>query len=94
MATTEVNADSSAPAADANAAQRTECMIHLRFNPDGTVSEIGERPQGVKAHDWFKYLSQHTQNSYQALSGGRGLFRLPRTEVDALKAACAAESTS
>jgi len=73
---------------------RTDCMIHLRFFPDGTVAEIGERPSEVKPHDWFKYLSRHTRNAYQALSGGRGLFRLPRTEVDALKAACAAETSS
>ncbi|WP_434101711.1 RNA polymerase sigma factor sigma-70 region 4 domain-containing protein [Methylocaldum gracile] len=75
-------------------AQRTECVIHLRFFPDGTVAEIGERPSGVEPHDWYKYLCNNTQNSYQALSGGRGLFRLLRTEVDALKASCAAGMTS
>jgi hypothetical protein len=74
--------------------QGVECVIHLRFFPDGTVAEIGERPPGVKAQDWFKYLTQHTSNRYQALSGGRGLFRLPRPEVAALKAACAAEHAS
>ncbi|WP_434112061.1 hypothetical protein [Methylocaldum sp. GT1TLB] len=77
-----------------NAEQRTECVIHLRFFPDGTVAEIGERPSGVEPHDWYKYLCNNTQNSYQALSGGRGLFRLLRTEVDALKASCAAGMTS
>jgi len=74
--------------------QRTDCVIHLRFFPDGTVAEIGERPSGVQPHDWYKYLCNNTQNTYQALSGGRGLFRLPRTEVDALKASCAAGITS
>jgi hypothetical protein len=92
MDTTEVVA--AAPEAAPAAEPRIECMIHLRFFPDGTVAEIGERPSGVKAHDWYKYLSRHTQNSYQALSGGRGLFRLPRPEVEALKAACAAEGAS
>jgi hypothetical protein len=75
-------------------AQRTESVIHVRFFPDGTVAEIGERPSGVQPHDWYKYLCNNTQNTYQALSGGRGLFRLSRTEVDALKAACAAGITS
>lgn len=69
-----------------------DCLIHLRFQPNGTVMEIGERPSGVDAQTWFNYLSQHTQNCYQALSGGRGLFRLPRLEVDALKSACVGEN--
>lgn len=68
-----------------------ECLIHVRFNPDGTVAEIGERPDAVNTQTWFKYLSQHTVNRYQALAGGRGLFRLPRPEVDTIKAACAEE---
>ncbi len=101
MNTTEVAAASPEAATTAEAPEKTagnppriECMIHLRFFPDGTVAEIGERPPGVKPQAWFKYLSQHTRNSYQALSGGRGLFRLPRAEVDALRAACALESAS
>lgn len=85
METTEVVADES---------KKVECLIHVRFNPDGTVTEIGERPQAVKAQAWFKYLSQHTRNRYQALAGGRGLFRLPRPDVDALKAACISEQGS
>lgn len=80
-----------APEAQSPAAQRSECLIHVRFAPDGTVREIGERPQGVPAQDWFGYLCRHTQNCYQPLSGGRGLFRLSRTEVDRLKAACGGE---
>lgn len=76
------------------APERIECMIHLRFNPDGTVCEIGERPANVLPQQWFKYLSQHTQNRYQALSGGRGLFRLPKPEVEALKSACVQELAS
>jgi hypothetical protein len=85
METTEVVADES---------KKVECLIHVRFNPNGTVMEIGERPQGVEARAWFKYLSQNTLNRYQALAGGRGLFRLPRPDVDALKAVCATEQSS
>lgn len=76
------------------APERVECMIHLRFNGDGTVAEIGERPKGAPAQAWFKFLCERTQSKYQALSGGRGLFRLPRPEVEALQAAYVAEQAS
>jgi hypothetical protein len=94
MDTTEVVAEVSASGLGAAEGKQVECLIHVRFNPDGTVAEIGERPQAVKAQAWFKYLSQNTLNRYQALAGGRGLFRLPRPEVDTLKVACATEQTA
>jgi len=62
-----------------------QVMIHVRFAPDGTVTEIGERPKGATAQEWFSRLSGNTQNSYQALSGGRGIFRLTRDQVETLK---------
>jgi hypothetical protein len=79
--------------ADAPATEKTfvECLIHVRFNPNGTICEIGECPSGVSLQNWFKYLSQNTLNCYQALAGGRGLFKLPRTQVDSLKAAASTE---
>lgn len=67
--------------------QNAEVIIHVRFAPDGTVMEIGERPAGLSAQDWFNRLSQAAGDAYQALSGGRGLFRLARGRVDALKSA-------
>jgi hypothetical protein len=60
-------------------------MIHVRFAPNGEVTEIGERPAGTSAQDWFNRLSQHHGNGYQPLSGGRALFRISRDEVDSLK---------
>jgi hypothetical protein len=60
-------------------------MIHVRFAPDGAVVEIGERPAGESAQEWFNRLSEHTGNGYQPLSGGRAVFRVPRVEVDLLK---------
>jgi hypothetical protein len=66
-------------------------MIHVRFSPDGTVTEIGERPQGVPAQAWFNHLSRNTQNCYETLWGGRGIFRFTREQVDALKQSCQAE---
>ncbi len=60
-------------------------MIHVRFAPNGSVTEIGERPASSSAQDWFNLLSDTVGMSYEALSGGRGLFRLTRVETDTLK---------
>jgi hypothetical protein len=62
-------------------------MIHVRFSPDGSVVEIGERPADLDPQAWFNRLSDKAGTGYQPLSGGRGLFRLSRADVDALKAA-------
>jgi hypothetical protein len=99
MENNETNSETQAEAATVVSAEVKpkeviDCLIHLRFQPDGTVSEIGERPSGIDAQTWFNYLSRHTHNCYQALSGGRGLFRLPRLEVDTLKSACVGENTA
>jgi hypothetical protein len=66
--------------------QNDHVMIHVRFAPNGTVVEIGERPAAVGAQDWFNHLSNTTLDSYQSLSGGRDLFRLPREQLSAAKA--------
>jgi len=66
--------------------ENTRVIIHVRFSPDGTVTEIGERPPATAAQDWFNRLSDKVGMSYQALSGGRGVFRLERADLDALKA--------
>lgn len=60
-------------------------IIHARFAPNGTVVEISERPAALSPQDWFFFLSDKAGNAYQALSGGRGVFRLTRAEVDRLK---------
>ena len=60
-------------------------LIHVRFAPNGTVVEISERPTGLSPQEWFNFLSDKAANTYQALAGGRGVFRLTRSEVDALK---------
>jgi hypothetical protein len=65
-------------------------MIHVRFAPNGSVVEIGERPPGLSPQDWFNSLCDKAGMEYQALSGGRGVFRLTRTVVDALKTDSAA----
>jgi hypothetical protein len=65
-------------------------LIHVRFSPDGTVVEIGERPPALTPQEWFNRLSLETTDRYQPLSGGRGLFRLSRSEIETLKGAPAA----
>jgi hypothetical protein len=61
-------------------------IIHLRFAPNGTIVEIGERPTGLSPQQWFDALSDRYGNAYQVFSGGRGVFRLTRAEVDGFKA--------
>lgn len=60
-------------------------MIHVRFNNDGSVMEISERPSSASAQAWFNQLSRSTVDCYQSLSGGRGIFRVARDKVDELK---------
>ncbi|MGO9547158.1 MAG: hypothetical protein ACLPPF_20485 [Rhodomicrobium sp.] len=67
----------------------TLVVIHVRFAPDATVTEIGERPEKLSAQAWFDRLSLTAPNTYQSLSGGRGVFRIARAEVEALKASAA-----
>ncbi len=61
-------------------------LIHVRFNNDGSVLEIQERPTSLTPEQWFKKLSDKAGNAFQALTGGRGVFRIAPTEVEALKA--------
>lgn len=61
-------------------------LIHVRFAPNGTVVEISERPTTLSPQEWFNYLSGKAADVYQALAGGRGVFRLTRGVVDKLKA--------
>lgn len=60
--------------------------IHVRFAPNGAVTEIGERPSELAEQDWFDRLTGAFGTSYQPLSGGRAIFRAGRSELDALKA--------
>ena len=66
-------------------------VIHMRYAPNGTVTEISERPAGESAQNWFNRLSEHPANGYQPLSGGRAVFRMPRAEIDLLKSATEAK---
>ncbi len=61
-------------------------IIHARFAGNGTIAEISERPAGLDPQEWFDFLSYRRALQYSALAGGRGVFRLTRADVDALKA--------
>ncbi len=59
----------------------TQVIIHVRFAPNGEVTDIGERPEALAPQTWFNRLSLLAGGHYQALAGGRGVFRLTRDEV-------------
>jgi hypothetical protein len=65
---------------------KDKVIIHVRFSPDGAVSEIGERPAGLDAQQWYNRLSSKAGSSFETLSGGRGFFRLLPEEITELKA--------
>ena len=85
----EVATETAAPAAS-SAPVSQDVVIHVLFSNDGSVLEIGERPAPNAAQAWFNFLTEKAGESYHALSGGRGVFRLPRVTVDELKVAIAA----
>jgi hypothetical protein len=64
-------------------------LIHVRFAPDATVTEIGGRPASLSAQEWFNHLSRVAGTQYQPLSGGRGLFRVTRDELATFQPAVA-----
>ena len=65
----------------------TPIVIHVRFAPDGTVTEIGERPASLSAQAWFNKLSLAAASAYQSLSAGCGVFRLSCADLENMKAA-------
>lgn len=66
--------------------EHSQIVIHVRFAPDGSVSEIGDRPAGASPQEWFNLLSRNTRECYQALAGGRGVFRVSGEQLAALGA--------
>jgi len=64
-----------------------EVMIHVRFSPDGAVVEISQRPGTATPQGWFDYLTERVGESFQPLSGGRGIFRVAPAAVESFRAA-------
>ena len=63
-----------------------DVVIHVKFSPAGDVTDIGEKPGSRTPQAWFDLLSQRAGTRYQAFAGGRGVFRLERSDVDAFAA--------
>lgn len=63
---------------------RGEVIIHVRFHPNGRVNTVNHRPESVSPQDWFDLLCRAAPSSYQALAGGRGVFRIPSNQLDAI----------
>ena len=61
--------------------EQANVMIHVRFAPNGGVTEIGERPAALTPQEWFNTLAVNAGGFYQPLAGGRGVFRLTRDDV-------------
>jgi hypothetical protein len=64
----------------------SEVTIHVRFSPDGAVSEIGARPAGATPQEWFNALSANCGEFFRAMSGGRGIFRVAAEKLGDLQA--------
>ncbi len=69
----------------------TSVVIHGRFEPDGTVTQIGECPEGRTPQQWFDFLAEAASDAYQTLAGARIVFRLSAERLAALKADCPAD---
>ncbi len=65
--------------------------LHVRFANDGTVAEISDRPAELTPQQWFNKLSEAIgMKAYQTFAGGRGVFKIARDQIEALKAAAVA----
>ncbi len=64
----------------------SDIVIHASYNPNGTIKAIGECPANVTSQQWFNLLSSKIPHAGQALAGGRHVFRVSATELQALKA--------
>ncbi len=60
-------------------------LLHVRFRPDATILQIDERPAELTDEEWYKRLCARAGAKYATRVGGRGFFRLTRSELDALK---------
>jgi hypothetical protein len=70
--------------------EQQNVAVHVRFAPDGTVAEIGERPSSLTPQQWFERLSGTVaSDSYRTYAGGRGVFQVMRDQIESLKTAAA-----
>jgi len=72
------NSDVAANAAEDNV------LVHVRFNPNGSIFSIGEKPASLGDQQWYERLLAGASACYQTLAGGRGFFRIPRSTFDTI----------
>jgi hypothetical protein len=56
---------------------RGEVVVNVRFQPNGLVLHINNKPQDMGDQEWFDRLCRVASTNFMALSGGRGAFRIP-----------------
>ncbi len=61
-----------------------EVLVHVRFHPNAEIFAIDARPDQLSSSEWFKRLTEAASQHYQALAGGRGFFRIPRSTFEAI----------
>jgi hypothetical protein len=76
----KATAETSKPASNPSAAaqgKRGEVVVNVRFQPNGLVSMINHKPEGISDQEWFDRLCRVASGHFMALSGGRGAFCIP-----------------
>lgn len=61
-------------------------LIHVRFQPNAEVWTIDSCPEGVSPKAWYERLLAGAATYYQALSNGRGFFRIPASTYASITA--------
>jgi hypothetical protein len=70
--------------------EENKVVVHVRFAPNGDVVEVGERVKGKNPQEWFDFLAaMYGGEHYLGLSGGRGVFRLTKEQLEKAKAEAA-----
>jgi len=57
--------------------KRGQVVVNVRFQPNGLVLAINNKPQNLNDQEWFDRLCRVVSTHYMALSGGRGAFSIP-----------------
>jgi hypothetical protein len=61
-----------------------DVLIHVRYHPNSDVAMIDACPDHLSLKDWLGLLWTEAPSRYLGLSGGRGFFRIPRSEYEAI----------
>ena len=66
------------------AAAPDDVLVHVRFNPNGEIFSIGEKPAALSPSGWLRHLLEAASPQYQVFAGGRGFFRISRRNFAAI----------